>query len=390
VVLAATDELALTKSGKLYVDQGVVRKSTDGGVSFPTTLPSANGFAGGQGFYNIAIAIDQSNSKNMYLAGTLSATGADPDGGYALIDQSATDTENVTMYHTYFNQTNGLIGFGRITKASCAREREWSFMGIYTPPIDPTVHCDGFTDTFNGINITDTVNFYAPMALGPGHPNTVYFGTDRLYRSSDRGTTMTVVSQAPLFVNPAGNHVRISAIGIAPQSDKIRLVGLNNGRVFGTSTGSSTLVDVTGPIFAKYVTRITIDPTNVNVAYVALNGYGVPIGQQIWKTTNLISALNAGQTPNWAPSSNGIPDVSVNAVVVDPARPSDLYAGTDRGVYASTNGGASWKRYGVFLPNVEVYDVKVHGRFHILRAATHGLGMLEAPALSLFGPNERH
>jgi hypothetical protein len=530
VVLAATDELALTKSGKLYVDQGVVRKSTDGGVSFPTTLPSANGFAGGQGFYNIAIAIDQSNSKNVYLAGTLSATGADPDGGYkpiyldggpsssgpsggvtdpvngtgpkqsggtfqysndgggkfipsvnglhvdshaiavapsapnevwtgndggvwksidggktwidenvfgfvatqfesvalhpidpnftiggtqdngteflkpdgtftradfgdggyALIDQSATDTENVTMYHTYFNQTNGLIGFGRITKASCAREREWSFMGIYTPPIDPTVHCDGFTDTFNGINITDTVNFYAPMALGPGHPNTVYFGTDRLYRSSDRGTTMTVVSQAPLFVNPAGNHVRISAIEIAPQSDKIRLVGLNNGRVFGTSTGSSTLVDVTGPIFAKYVTRITIDPTNVNVAYVALNGYGVPTGQQIWKTTNLISALNAGQTPNWAPSSNGIPDVSVNAVVVDPARPSDLYAGTDRGVYASTNGGASWKRYGVFLPNVEVYDVKVHGRFHILRAATHGLGMWEAPALSLFGPNERH
>jgi hypothetical protein len=41
-------------------------------------------------------------------------------------------------------------------------------MGIYTPPIDPTVHCDGFKDTFNGINIKDNVNFYAPMALqGP-------------------------------------------------------------------------------------------------------------------------------------------------------------------------------------------------------------------------------
>jgi hypothetical protein len=81
VVLAATDELALTNSGKLYADQGVVRQSTDGGVTFPTTLPSANGFAGGQGFYNIAIVIDQTNSKNVYLAGTLSATGVDPDGG---------------------------------------------------------------------------------------------------------------------------------------------------------------------------------------------------------------------------------------------------------------------------------------------------------------------
>jgi hypothetical protein len=526
VVLAATSELALKKNGKEYADQGVVRKSTDGGVTFPTTLPSGNGFAGGQGFYNIAIAIDQSNSKNVYLAGTLSSTGVDPDGGkkpirddgglssggpggdvtdpvngtgpknsggtfqysrnggatfvpsvkglhvdshaiaiapsapnvvwtgndggvwkstdggktwidenvfgfvatqfesvalhpsdpnfsiggtqdngteffqpdrsfvradfgdggYALIDQSAKDTENVTMYHTYFNATGAMIGFARTTKASCATEGQWSFMGVYPPPIETTVHCDGFKDTFNGINITDTVNFYAPMALGPGHPNTVYFGTDRLYRSSDRGTTMRVVSQAPLFVDPFGNHVPISAIGIAPQSDKIRLVGLNNSRVFGTSTGSSTLVDVTGPIIPSYVTRIEIDPTNANVAYVALNGYGLPSGQQIWKTTNLVTALNAGKIPNWAPSSNGIPDVSVNAVVVDPARPSDLYAGTDRGVWASTNGGASWKRYGVFLPNVEVYDVKVHGKFHLLRAATHGLGMWEAPALSLFGP----
>jgi hypothetical protein len=521
VILAATSESALKKNGKEYADQGVVRKSTDGGVSFPTTLPSANGFAGGQGFYNIAIAIDQSDSKNVYLAGTLSSTGVDPDGGkkpihddgglssggpsgevtdpvngtgpkngggtfqysrnggatfvpsvkglhvdshaiavapsapndvwtgndggvwkstdsgktwidenvfgfvatqfesvalhptdpnfsiggtqdngteffqpgrsfvradfgdggYALIDQSAKDTENVTMYHTYFNQTGNLIGFGRTTKSSCAKEGQWSFMGIYNPPIDPTLHCDGFKDHFNGISITDNVNFYAPMALGPGQPNSVYFGTDRLYRSSDRGTTMTVVSQAPL----AGGDP-ISAIAISPQNDKIRLVGLDHGHVFGTSTGSSKLIDVTGPILLNYVTRIEIDPTNANVAYVALNGYGLPSGQQIWKTTNLVASLNAGKIPNWAPSSKGIPDFSVNAVVVDPARPSDLYAGTDRGVWVSTDGAASWKRYGVFLPNVEVYDVKVHGKFHILRAATHGLGMWEAPALSLFGP----
>jgi hypothetical protein len=528
VILAATDERALTTGGTPYVDQGIVRKSIDGGATFPVTLPSGNGFAGGQGFYNVAIAIDQSNPSNVYLAGTLSTAGVDPDGGgkkpiyldggplpsstgpsgnstdpvngtgptngggvfqysndggitfvpsvaglhadshaiavapsdsqtvwtgndggvwksndggktwidenvfgfvatqfesvalhptdanfsiggtqdngteflkpdgtftradfgdggYALIDQSATDTENVTMYHTYFNQTGNLIGFARNTKASCATEGQWSFMGIYGGPSDPTVHCDGFTDTFNGISITDNVNFYAPMALGPGTPNSVYFGTDRLYRSSDRGTTMTVVSQAPLVSGKT-----ISAIEIAPQNDNLRLVGLNKGGVFGTSTGSASLVDVTGPIVAKYVTRITIDPTNPNIAYVALNGYGLPSGQQIWKTTNLLTALNAGQTPNWAPSSDGIPDISVNAVVVDPNRPTDLYAGTDRGVYASTDGGASWKRYGIFMPNVEVYDVKIHGKYHILRAVTHGLGMWEAPALSLFGSSERH
>jgi hypothetical protein len=145
---------------------------------------------------------------------------------------------------------------------------------------------------------------------------------------------MRVVSQAPLvpIPSPVGGSVPISAIAISSQNDKIRLIGLNDGQVFGTSTGSSKLVEVTGPIIPSYVTRIEIDPTNVNVAYVALNDYGLPSGQRIWKTTNLVIALNAGQIPNWAPSSNGIPDVSVNAVVVDPARPSDLYAGTDRGV----------------------------------------------------------
>ena len=57
------------------------------------------------------------------------------DGGYALIDQSATDTEHVTMYHTYFNQTGNLIGFARVLSASCATpplggEGQWSFRRV--------------------------------------------------------------------------------------------------------------------------------------------------------------------------------------------------------------------------------------------------------------------
>jgi hypothetical protein len=538
IVLAATEEFANTtvidpKTGLpfQYIDQGVVRKSTDGGVTFPTTLPDANGFAGGQGFYNIAIAIDQKNPANVYLAGTLSSSGLDPDGGgpsyiyldgqvvpspvssdpvtnpkfgigptngggtfqyssdggahfipgvnglhadshaiavspsspdvvytgndggvwrstdfghtwkdintfgflatqfesvavhpsdpnftiggtqdngtilrktdgsftradfgdggYALIDQSATDTENVTLYHTYFNATGFQIGFARVLKASCAipntnppfgGEGQWSFMGIYTPPIDPTVHCDGTSDSFNGININDNVNFYAPIALGPGTPNTVYFGTDRLYRSTDRGTHMTVVSEAPIlpFGTGAAQGFTVSAIGISPRNDNVRVVGLETGNVFATATGASGLVDVTGPLPAQYVTRIVLSPTDPNVAYVAFNGYGLPPGQQVWKTTNLVSALNAGKTPTWKSAGSGIPDVSVNGLVVDPKFPNHLYAGTDFGVYASTNGGASWHRFGVGFPRVEVYDIALQSKFRILRAATHGLGIFQA------------
>ena len=50
------------------------------------------------------------------------------DGGYALIDQNAADTTNVTMYHTYFNQSTAK-GFARVTSAAGATEGNWLLFG---------------------------------------------------------------------------------------------------------------------------------------------------------------------------------------------------------------------------------------------------------------------
>jgi hypothetical protein len=78
--------------------------------------------------------------------------------------------------------------------------------------------------------------FYAPLAQGPGNPNTFYYGSDRLYRSINKGVNNTVVSQAPLVSGQA-----ISSIAISPQDDNYRLVGLTNGALYYTATGSSTM-----------------------------------------------------------------------------------------------------------------------------------------------------
>ena len=191
---------------------------------------------------------------------------------------------------------------------------------------------------------------------------------------------MTVVSEAPILPPAAGaaQGFTVSAIGISPLNDDVRLVGLETGNVFATATGSPGLLDITGPLPARYITRIVFSPTDSNVAYVAFNGYRLLTGQQVWKTTNLVSALKSGGTVHWKPAGNGIPDVSVNGLVIDPKFPDHLYAGTDFGVYASTNGGASWHRFGVGFPRVEVYDIALQSKFRILRAATHGLGFWEA------------
>ncbi|HEY0078712.1 MAG TPA: hypothetical protein VGB73_08700 [Pyrinomonadaceae bacterium] len=275
------------------------------------------------------------------------------DGGFALIDQSSTGTTTVRQYHTYWNAVGagGLVAFGTTTSPTAFEN--WSAYG-----------CGGVT---NGLSCNDTaVLFYAPMALGPGTPNTLYFGTDRLYRTANPTGRMSVVSQKPLV-----SGVAISAIGIAPQNDGIRIVGLEDGKVFRTTTASTTLTNVTPNNNTKYVARAVIDPNNQNVAYVAVGGfYGTDNGQHVYKTTNL-----SATTPTWTVAGVGIPDVPVNGFVIHKAT-GYLYAGTDIGVYRSTNGGASWEAYSTGLPRVAVFDMAI-APGGVLRIATHGRGMWE-------------
>ncbi|HEY6046762.1 MAG TPA: Calx-beta domain-containing protein, partial [Pyrinomonadaceae bacterium] len=321
---------------------------------------------------NLTIGGTQDNGTQVqYSFGWTQTRGG--DGGYALIDQSATDTTNVTMYHTFFFAT-GSIRYERSTNAGGS----WLNIGCNTTPP-------------NGINCSDRTLFYAPMALGPGAPNTVYLGTDRLYRSADTGLSHTIESQQPI-VSTCGTGAqacRISSIAISPQDDNYRVVGLENGQVWATSTGSSTLVNLTvsSPFPAnqnnsatnKFVGRAMIDPTNKNVAYIALS-YFAPAGQAVWKITNLGAAAGASPVaPVWAPAGNGIPSIPVNAFAVDPLNPNNLFAGTDIGVYNSVDGGANWLPYGTGLPRAAVFDMKIQPTSRLLRVATHGRGMWDIP-----------
>ena len=281
------------------------------------------------------------------------------DGGFVVIDKNATTQTDVMSFHTYFNSTNSQIGFTRALSNLSNGDQLWS--GFYG--------CGGIS---NGINCSDATLFYAPMVGGPNAPsssgNTLYFGTSRLYRSKDLGTTMTDVSG----ILP-GSNTRISAIAIAPQNDDIRLVGTTNGTVFLSTTGNATtMAQLSVPWPARYIGRIAIDPNNSNVAYVSLNGFGLPGGQHIWKTTNLLAPA-----PTWTVAGGGVPDVPVNAFVIDPANTQTLYAGTDIGVFHSTDGGGNWLPFSTGLPRVAVFGMDIQPRHRVLRIATHGKGIWE-------------
>ena len=335
---------------------GGIYKSTDGGVTWVTK--NTAGFSATQ-FQSLALhPIDpnftiggtQDNGTNKINPDGSHTRIDGGDGGYTLIDQNATDNTNVTMYHTYYNNS-GQAGFSRALTSPGG----WTFFG-----------CGG---TANGIVCPGTTLFYAPMALGSGNPNTVYFATDRLYRSADKGVTMPLVSQGPVI-----SGVPISSISIAKTDDNVRIIGFTNGKVYRTVTGSSVLNDVTPVGYSAVpVGRVMIDPVDKRTAYVSYGGYGLAAGRHVWKTTDLDAA-----TPTWAVSGNGIPDVPVNALAIDPGNTSIVFAGTDIGVFVSIDAGATWNSYSTGLPVVPVFDMAVHPVTKALRIATHGRGFWQS------------
>jgi hypothetical protein len=294
----------------------------------------------------------QDNGTNFFQPSQLWTNTEGGDGGYTQIDQNAVNNTAVTMYHTFFNQTNAM-GYSRSTNAGSS----WSFFGC------------GFGGSIpNGMTCTvpaGGILFYAPMERGPGNPNTLYFGSNVLYRSANSGTTMVKVSQEGTMGGA------VSAIGISPQNDNVRILGTSTGGIFGTSTGANPLLDLDalGQIPNNFVGRAVVDPNNVNTAYVTLNGFGI---NNVWKTTNL-STVN----PTWTAVVAGLPQVPVSAFVIDPQDSNALYAGTDIGVYQSLDGGTSWLPFGTGLPRVAVFGAQISNVHRILRIATHGRGLYE-------------
>jgi photosystem II stability/assembly factor-like uncharacterized protein len=272
------------------------------------------------------------------------------DGGYTQIDQNAPNNTAVTMYHTFFNQTNAM-GYSRSLNAGSS----WQGFGCgFGGFINNGWDCTGVT----------AILFYAPMERGPGNPNTLYFGSDVLYRSSDSGVSVTKVSQEPI-----GGAV--SAIGISPQNDAVRIIGTSTGGIFGTSTGANPLLDLDalGAVPNNFIGRAVVDPNSATTAYVTLAAFGVT---NVWKTTDL-NAVN----PTWTAAVGGLPQVPVSAFVIDPQDSNALYAGTDIGVYQSLDGGANWLPFGTGLPRVAVFGAQISNVHRILRIATHGRGLYE-------------
>ena len=95
---------------------------------------------------------------------------------------------------------------------------------------------------------------------------------------------------------------------------------------------------------------------------------------RLWRTTD------GGQT--WtsivgADPAHRLPNVPIYVVKYDPIEANTIYAGTDIGVYITTDGGTTWDRMGEGFPMVPVRDLYVAKNQDFIRAATYGRGLWE-------------
>jgi photosystem II stability/assembly factor-like uncharacterized protein len=222
-------------------------------------------------------------------------------------------------------------------------------------------------------------NWIAPIVMSPHSRDILYFGTNRLHRSFDRGDTWTPISE-DLTSNREQGDVpfgTLTSVAESPKRFGILYVGTDEGKVWGSRDGGITWADLSdGLAPSRWVTRVIASEHDEGTVYVAQNGYrNDDFAPYVFRSTDY------GRT--WASLAAGLPAEPVNTVREDPKAAHLLYVGTDTGVFVSLDKGASWTALTGGLPHVPVHDVAVHPREGDLVVATHGRSVYVAEAAPL-------
>lgn len=216
--------------------------------------------------------------------------------------------------------------------------------------------------------------FIAPFILDPNNSDRMLAGGAALWRSNNVKAPNTDSSgpEWTLIKDSIGGFAYISAIAVARGDSDLVWVGHRSGEVFRSRNATADepiwqRIDHAGtnPLTVRrFCTHIAVDPGDHNIVYVTFGGYA---DNNIWKTVD-------GGT-NWHGIGNALPDAPVRSLVIHPRRREFLYAGTEVGVFASENAGATWSPTNEGPTNCSVDDL--FWMAETLISVTHGRGMFQ-------------
>lgn len=229
-----------------------------------------------------------------------------------------------------------------------------------------------------------------PLAIDPFDHNTVYYGCQVIFKTSDGGQSWSVISpdlstRDSSRIVPSGGLVGDNlgqfygevVFAIAPSKIEKGLIwaGTNDGKVWYTKDGGGHWTDVTKNITDMppwgIIRKIEPSPFDPGTAYIAVDFHLMDNRDPyIYKTTDF------GQT--WKRINSDLPKgplAYVNCIAEDPNRKGLLFAGTGDAFYYSPDDGGHWVHLQTGLPPAPVTWVVVQKQFHDVVVSTYGRGI---------------
>jgi hypothetical protein len=232
-------------------------------------------------------------------------------------------------------------------------------------------------------------NWNAAIAVDPFEPGTIYYGSQYVHKSTDRGETWTTISPDLTTDRPewqrqaesggltpdvtgAENFTTLVALAPSPVAPGVLWAGTDDGRLHVTRDGggawASVERNVPGVPANTWIPHVHPSSFAAGTAFVVFDNHRRGDWRPyVYRTDDFGASWKSLATPDldgWALS-----------IVQDPVDPDLLFLGTELGLWVSLDGGGRWLRWTHGTPTTSYMDLAIHPREHDLVAATHGRGV---------------
>ncbi|OEK07571.1 hypothetical protein A8C32_17390 [Flavivirga aquatica] len=230
-------------------------------------------------------------------------------------------------------------------------------------------------------------NWNAAMNIDPFNSSTLYFGSQFVHKSTDKGLTWSIISKDLTTNNPkklnqsesggltidatgAENHCTILVIEPSPLEKDMLWVSTDDGKVHITQNGGNTWIDITKNIKGLpegcWIPQIKASNKNKGEALLIANDY-----RRFNYKPYAYRTKNYGKTWERIVDENDVKSYTLS-IIEDIDEPNLMFLGTDDGLYISIDAGRKWTKWTEGFPTVSVKDLIIHPREHDLIIGTFG------------------
>lgn len=230
-------------------------------------------------------------------------------------------------------------------------------------------------------------NWNSAISIDPFDNSTLYFGSQFVHKSEDKGLTWTIISPDLTTNDPskqmqhesggltmdatgAENHTTLLVIEPSPITHELIWTGSDDGKVHITQNGGLTWQDVgtniKGLPQGSWITQIKASNKRPGEALLVANDY-----RRFNYTPYAYRTTDYGKSWVRIVDQNDVKSYAL-CIVEDPIEERLLFLGTDDGLYCSIDAGKNWRKWTNGFPTVSVKDLVIHPREHDLVIATFG------------------